>query len=134
MASSEITTIRQLLHGAKNVNLTFIVLEIGKPSTTKSGHQVRTMKVADKSAAINASVWDEPGALLQPGDICRLTKGYCSEWNKCLTLYTGKGGTIVKTGEFCMVFNEQINMSEPSEPPNANNENRDKSGPSKPPP
>lgn len=106
--------IRDLKHGMKNLNIvSFVVLDmIGKPSTTKDGHEVRTLKVADKTASINASVWDEPGALLQPGDICRLTKGYASYFKGCLTLYTGKGGAINKIGEFCMVFSEQPNMSE----------------------
>ena len=34
------------------------------------------------------SVWDEPGKLLVPGDIVRLTKGYASIWRACLTLYS----------------------------------------------
>jgi hypothetical protein len=110
--------IRDLKHGMKNLNIVFIVLEVGKPSTTKDGHEVRTFKVADKSGSINASVWDEAGALLQPGDICRLTKGYASFWKNCLTLYTGKGGAISKTGEFCLVFSEVPNLSEYNpEPP-----------------
>ncbi|KAK9885894.1 hypothetical protein WA026_013768 [Henosepilachna vigintioctopunctata] len=49
---------------------------------------------------------------LMPGDIVLLTKGYVSVWRNCLTLYTSKGGDLQKIGEFCMVFNEQLNMSE----------------------
>uniref|UniRef100_A0A6P7H1I1 SOSS complex subunit B homolog n=1 Tax=Diabrotica virgifera virgifera TaxID=50390 RepID=A0A6P7H1I1_DIAVI len=49
------------------------------------------------------------------GDIVRLTKGYVSVWRNCLTLYTSKGGDLKKIGEFCMVFNEQHNMSEPNQ-------------------
>lgn len=63
--------------------------------------------------SINCSVWDDPGKLLCPGDIIRLTKGYASIWRNCLTLYSGKNGEIVKIGEFCMAFNEHLNMSEP---------------------
>lgn len=48
-----------------------------------------------------------------PGDIVRLTKGYASLWRHCLTLYSGKNGDIHKIGEFCLAFNEQINMSDP---------------------
>lgn len=44
----------------------------------------------------------------------RLSKGYASIWRQCLTLYSGKNGDIQKIGEFCMVFNEQLNMSEPN--------------------
>lgn len=102
--------------GLKNINVVFIVLEVGHPTVTKENREVRTFKVADSSACINASVWDEAGQLLIPGDIVRLTKGYVSLWRNCLTLYTAKGGDLQKIGEFCMVFNEQLNMSEPQLP------------------
>lgn len=101
--------------GLKNINTVFIVLEVGHPTLTKENREVRTFKVADQSACINASVWDEAGQLLAPGDIVKLTKGYASIWRNCLTLYTSKLGDIQKIGEFCMVFNEQLNMSEPNQ-------------------
>jgi len=47
----------------------------GKPTVTKDGHTVRTVKVADRTGSINMSVWDDVGEQLQTGDICRLTKG-----------------------------------------------------------
>lgn len=81
---------------------------------TKENREVRTFKVGDPTACINVSVWDEPGKLLVPGDIVRLTKGYASVWRQCLTLYCGKNGDIHKIGDFCMNFNEQLNMSEPN--------------------
>jgi len=86
----------------------------GRPNVTKDGHEVRSCKVADKSGSVNVSVWDEPGVLLQPGDLIRVSKGYVSVWKNCLTLYIGKGGEIQKIGEFCMVFSELPNMSEPN--------------------
>lgn len=107
--------IKDLRPGLKNINTVFIVLEVGHPTLTKENREVRTFKVADSSACINASVWDEAGQLLCPGDIVRLTKGYASIWRNCLTLYTSKMGDIQKIGEFCMVFNEQLNMSEPNQ-------------------
>ncbi|KAF5283537.1 hypothetical protein FQA39_LY17317 [Lamprigera yunnana] len=107
--------IKDMRHGLKNINVVFIVLEVGHPTLTKENREVRTFKVADQTACINASVWDEAGQLLGPGDIVRLTKGYVSNWRNCLTLYTSKGGDLQKVGEFCMVFNEQLNMSEPNQ-------------------
>ena len=55
----------------------YLVLKIiaGNPTRTRDGHDVRSVKVADKTASINISIWDEVGDLLQTGDICRLTKG-----------------------------------------------------------
>ncbi|XP_055377085.1 SOSS complex subunit B homolog [Condylostylus longicornis] len=105
--------IKDIKPGLKNINVVFIVLEVGAPTLTKENREVRNFKVADQTASINVSVWDEPGKLLVPGDIVRLTKGYASVWRQCLTLYSGKNGEILKIGEFCMTFNEQLNMSEP---------------------
>uniref|UniRef100_A0A4W5JQ23 SOSS complex subunit B2 n=1 Tax=Hucho hucho TaxID=62062 RepID=A0A4W5JQ23_9TELE len=39
---------------------------------------------------------------------------YASLWKGCLTLYTGRGGDLQKIGEFCMVFSEVPNFSEPN--------------------
>lgn len=120
--------IRDIRPGLKSLNVIFIVLDIGKPTRTKDGHDVRSCKVADKSGSVNVSVWDEAGGLLQTGDICKLTKGYSSLWKGCLTLYTGKNGEITKIGEFTMQFSEVPNMSE------ANQEFKDLSGQRKSPP
>ncbi|XP_028166400.1 SOSS complex subunit B homolog [Ostrinia nubilalis] len=119
MSNLEYVQIKDLKPGMKNINAVFIVLEVGPPTLTKEAREVRTLRVADASAAVNLSVWDEPGALLQPGDIVRLTRGYASLWRAALTLYSGKSGDIQKVGEFCMLFNEQLNMSEPQPAPPA---------------
>lgn len=108
------TVIKDLRPGLKNLNVIFIVLDIGKANKTKDGHDVRTVKVADKSGSVNVSIWDEAGDVLQTGDICRLSKGYSAVWKGSLTLYTGKGGDIHKIGEFCLTFSEEPNMSEPN--------------------
>lgn len=94
--------------------MVFIILEVGTATVTKENRVVRTFKVGDPTACINVSVWDEPGNLLVPGDIVRLTKGYAAIWRHCLTLYSGKNGDIHKIGEFCMNFNEHLNLSEPN--------------------
>lgn len=110
----EYVQIKDIRPGQKNINVVFIVLEVGHPTITKDNREVRTFKVADSTACMNVSIWDEPGQLLVPGDIVKLTKGYASVWRHCLTLYSGKNGDIQKIGEFCMVINEQLNMSEPN--------------------
>jgi len=68
------TLVKDLRPGSKNLCMVLIVLDIGKPSTTKDGHEVRTIRVADKSGSINLSIWDEPGTLVQSGDILRINK------------------------------------------------------------
>ncbi|XP_028292125.1 SOSS complex subunit B2 isoform X2 [Gouania willdenowi] len=106
--------IKDVKPGSKNLNIVFIVLEIGRVTKTKDGHEVRSCKVADKSGSIAISVWDELGSLIQTGDIIKLTRGYASIWKGCLTLYTGRGGDLQKIGEFCMVYSEVPNFSEPN--------------------
>ncbi|XP_078085355.1 SOSS complex subunit B2 [Mustelus asterias] len=106
--------VKDIKPGMKNLNVIFIVLEIGRVTKTKDGHEVRSCKVADKTGSITISVWDEVGGLIQPGDIIRLTRGYASMWKNCLTLYTGRGGDLQKIGEFCMVYSEVPNFSEPN--------------------
>uniref|UniRef100_X2A9P4 OB domain-containing protein n=1 Tax=Capitella teleta TaxID=283909 RepID=X2A9P4_CAPTE len=115
MASENGTlSIKDLKPNQKNVNLVFIVLEIGKPNHTQRGMDVRSVKVADKTGSINISLWGDLGVEVQTGDICRLSRGYTNMWKGCLTLYTSKTGEIIKIGEFCMVFSETPNMSEPN--------------------
>ncbi|XP_077175605.1 SOSS complex subunit B2 isoform X2 [Paroedura picta] len=114
MASEMYHFIKDIKPGLKNLNVVFIVLEIGRVTKTKDGHEVRSCKVADKTGSVTISVWDELGSLIQPGDIIRLTKGYASLWKGCLTLYSGKGGDLQKIGEFCMVYSEVPNFSEPN--------------------
>ncbi|XP_028854365.1 SOSS complex subunit B1-B [Denticeps clupeoides] len=108
------THVKDIKPGLKNLNVIFIVLETGRVTKTKDGHEVRTCKVADKTGSISISVWDEVGGLIQAGDIIRLTKGYASVFKGCLTLYTGRGGDLQKIGEFCMVYSEVPNFSEPN--------------------
>nr|XP_056717518.1 SOSS complex subunit B2 [Euleptes europaea] len=114
MANDTYHFIKDIKPGLKNLNVVFIVLEIGRVTKTKDGHEVRSCKVADKTGSVTISVWDELGGLIQPGDIIRLTKGYASLWKGCLTLYTGRGGELQKIGEFCMVYSEVPNFSDPN--------------------
>ncbi|XP_059615033.1 SOSS complex subunit B homolog [Phlebotomus argentipes] len=114
MFTTDCTAIKDIRPGLKNINVVFIVLEVGAATVTKENREVRTFKIADPTGCINLSIWDEPGKLLIPGDIVRLTKGYASIWRQCLTLYSGKNGDIHKIGDFCLTFNEQLNMSEPN--------------------
>ncbi|XP_035304348.1 SOSS complex subunit B2-like isoform X2 [Cricetulus griseus] len=98
----------------KNLNVVFIVLEIQGITEIKEGHEVRSYKVADRTGSITISVWDEIGGFIQTGDVILLTRGYASMWKGCLTLYTGRDGELQKIGEFCMVYSEVPNFSEPN--------------------
>lgn len=88
--STAVIPIKDLRPGMNNLNLTFIVIEIGRPTTTKENQEVRTVKVADRSGMVNLSLWNEPGKVLQTGDIVRMTRGYSGMFKNCLTIYTTK--------------------------------------------
>ncbi|KXJ20787.1 SOSS complex subunit B2 [Exaiptasia diaphana] len=110
----QITEIKDIRPALKNINCVFICLDIGKPTQTKDGHTVRSCRFADKTGSINVSIWDEFGEALQTGDIIRFTRGYAAVWKGSLTLYTGRIGSLEKLGDFCLVFSETPNMSDPS--------------------
>ncbi|KAH9498819.1 SOSS complex subunit B2 [Bulinus truncatus] len=114
LTEQQYLALKDVRPGMKNLHLIFIVLEVGKPTRTKDGHDVRSCKVADKTGSINLSVWDEAGHVIQSGDICKFLKGYASLWKGSLTLYTGKIGEILKIGEFCLNFVELPNFSDPN--------------------
>ncbi|XP_050429512.1 SOSS complex subunit B homolog [Adelges cooleyi] len=125
-----LTQIKDIQNNMNNINVMCIVLEVNAAVPLKDNHEVRTVKVADNSACINFSVWDEPGSYLFPGDIIRVHRAYAIYFRNCLTLYVGKNGEIEKIGDFIMTFNEAVNMSElnmnppaPLPPPGANGNN-----------
>lgn len=107
-----VTSIKDLKPGMNGLNMSFIVLDIGRPNTTKENQEVRTVKVADRSGMVNLSVWNELGKALQSGDIIRMSRGYTGMFKNCLTVYTTRAGDFHKIGEFCMIFTETPYMSD----------------------
>ncbi|KAF2878888.1 hypothetical protein ILUMI_27279 [Ignelater luminosus] len=105
--------IKDLRSGMKRLELVFIVLETGPPIPNQANLEIRELKVADTTACITATIWGEAGGLLKPGDIVRLTNAYVSIWHGCLRLCNYKTSILQKIDEFCMVFNEKLNMSDP---------------------
>ena len=61
---------------------------------------------------MNASLFDSYGELVMPGDIVRLTGGYCSIYQQFSTLYAGKHGKIERIGEFCFPFTDKPDQSD----------------------
>jgi ssDNA-binding replication factor A large subunit len=107
----QITLIKDLKPNLKNINLQVIVLDICKPTQTKDGNEVRSVRVADRTGTINLSVWNNYGALLKEGDIIKLTGCYTQIWKLSLQLKISTKGALVKCGEFMMVYSEQPDMS-----------------------
>ena len=54
--SLELQILIHTLYFQKDISLMFIVLEVNRPTKTKEGHEVRTVKVADRSGSINLSM------------------------------------------------------------------------------
>lgn len=108
------TFIKDIRPGMKGLKMKLIVLDVGSSYKTKDGNEVRSCKVADKTGSVNISIWGDYGNFIQSGDIILLTRSYSTLFKNCLTLYVGKGGTLTKTGEFCMLFSEHPDLSEPN--------------------
>ena len=103
--------VKDLEPNQKNFNMCVIVLDIGKPTQTKDGHEVRAIRVADKTGSINLSVWNDYGAVLREGDILRLSGCFTHIWKNSLQIKVSTKGQITKCGDFMMVFNELPDMS-----------------------
>jgi hypothetical protein len=82
--------IKDLEPNQKAMNLHVIVLEVTKPNTTKDGHEVRTVRIADKTGSINLSVWNEHGSVLREGDILRLNGCFTQIWKNSLQVRDSK--------------------------------------------
>lgn len=113
-ADDKFRHIKDLRPAMKNVTCVFIVVDKGTTNQTKDGSVVRKCRVADKTASISFSLWNEQAEAVEPGDILRLTKGYSSLWKGSMVLYSGKYGILEKIGEFTMVYSETPDMSDPS--------------------
>ena len=61
-----------------------IVLFAGSTNQTKDGSIVRKCRVADKSASICFSLWNEQAGAIEAGDILKLTKGLTIELELCI--------------------------------------------------
>eukprot|EP00741_Cyanophora_paradoxa_P025529 tig00000383_g24635.t1 len=124
-AAGENITIAQLRPYLKQVNCVFIVLEKTSVTKTKEQNTITHALVADSTASVSLSLWDQLGEMVQPGDILRLKGGYCTLYKNSLVLSSGKLGTIERIGEFCMLFSETPNMSAfswvPQDPTQPNN-------------
>ncbi|KAJ7416185.1 SOSS complex subunit B2 [Willisornis vidua] len=110
-ASDTYFLIKDIKPGLKNLNVIFIVLEIGRVTKTKDGHEVRSCKVADKTGSITICVWDEIGGLIQPGDIIRLTKGFCMVYSE-VPNYSEPNSEHI--GQNKLAQGEQNNIAAPS--------------------
>jgi len=97
----------------KNVDCKFIVL--AKPldvHNAKEGGTVYTFLIADDSASMLATFWDEQGGALKAGDIILLRGGLVTLYKGHLRLACKRMGSLVKIDRFKMHFTETPNVSD----------------------
>eukprot|EP01126_Amoeba_proteus_P050135 TRINITY_DN58_c0_g1_i16.p1 TRINITY_DN58_c0_g1~~TRINITY_DN58_c0_g1_i16.p1 ORF type:complete len:116 (-),score=19.38 TRINITY_DN58_c0_g1_i16:3-350(-) len=86
----------------KNITVVFIVLERESTTTTTKGLLTRFL-VADSSACISLSVWDERGPCLELGDIIQMKGSYVQMYHDSLVLYCGHMSTLERVGELVVL-------------------------------
>ena len=105
--------IRSLRAGMKSVNVVFVLLERrAAPFHTDKGNVIHPWLVADETASIELTLYDEHGDAFRGGDIVRIINGYCTIHRNILKLYVGTSGQINRVGEFTMRYVEEPNMSQ----------------------
>eukprot|EP00039_Didymoeca_costata_P011493 m.161854 g.161854 ORF g.161854 m.161854 type:complete len:150 (+) comp15192_c0_seq19:76-525(+) len=102
--------ILSLRFGSKGVTIKCIVLEKLRVTKTARGDSIGEYLVADETAAINLAVFNL-SEYIKNGDILLISNGYCTLHRKRLTVYVGQQGTIRKTNEFTLMYQEDPNMS-----------------------
>ncbi|CAD5227125.1 unnamed protein product [Bursaphelenchus xylophilus] len=106
-----ITPIADLKPGVKNLNCSFIILEKSQSRMAANGHSHCQFKVADESASINLTVWDQAAEYLQPGDVCSLKSGSTSVYKGSMSLNCGKNSEVLKVGRIVHPISLQPDMS-----------------------
>ncbi|CAF0734881.1 unnamed protein product [Didymodactylos carnosus] len=107
----EPTCIAKLEPNQRNVNLQVIVIKINQPQKTREGHEVYSLKVADKTGSIYLNVWNTVGKLIRESDILRLTNCITQVFKNSLCIKLGRLGSIQRTNDFLMDFSDEPDMS-----------------------
>ncbi|CAL2038605.1 unnamed protein product [Caenorhabditis brenneri] len=102
--------LNQLQPNMNSISVTAIVLDPGVNRRTQSG-SIITMKVADSTGSINASIINPECDTYKPGDILKFRGAYTSIYQGGLTFGVAKNGECKKIGEFVMVFSETPDIS-----------------------
>jgi hypothetical protein len=104
------TKISDLKPYLKNLNLIFMVLEKGSVTKTKDDKILTQFLIGDPSGCVTLSLWDS-GEYIQPSDIIRLRGAFCTLFKHSLILYSNRFCIIEKIGEFNMLINENLHLS-----------------------
>ena len=107
--------VKDMTENSKNVNATLKVLEIGEVKDIKSQYgdkQVCEVKVADGTASILLSLWDDQIGKIAAGDSISIQNGYISVVRNSMRLNIGKYGKMLLSEEPVVEVNTELNMSD----------------------
>lgn len=120
MSSSEpeITAIAELTPNSRSIAIRFKVLTLTEPRKvmsrkTSSMYLVQEASIADTSAKINMTLWNDDVETLEIGQTYLLTRGYIREYDECMHLVRGRDGEYKLDSEHLEKTNEAIDMSKP---------------------
>ncbi len=71
------------------------VTEVREPADTRVG-MVQQADVEDDSGSATLTLWNEQVGQYKPGDIVKVTKGWCKEYQGQIQVSAGKFGTLEK--------------------------------------
>jgi ssDNA-binding replication factor A large subunit len=113
-----ITTIANLTEGSGHVNVSFKVMEVNEPrrvTSRRTGriYLVEDMTVADESAKIQMTLWNEDVDTLKIGENYELRNGRLEVYDFSMRLTKGLNGEITKLDHNIDSPNIEIDMSRP---------------------
>ncbi|MCZ7393287.1 MAG: hypothetical protein ABOK23_06560 [Candidatus Methanoperedens sp.] len=107
--------VKDMTENSKNVNATLKVIEIGEVKDIQSkfgAKRVCEVKVADATASILLSLWDDQIGKIAAGDTISIQNGYISVVRNSMRLNIGKYGKMLLSEEPITEVNTEINMSD----------------------
>lgn len=107
--------VKDMTENSKNVNATVKVIQIGETKDIQSkfgDKRVCEVKVADATASIILSLWDDQIGKIAVGDTISIQNGYISVVRNSMRLNIGKYGKMLLSEEALDDVNTEINLSD----------------------
>ena len=107
--------VKDMTENSKNVNAVLKVIEIGAVKDIKSQYgdkRVCEVKVADATASILLSLWDDQIGKIAEGDTISIQNGYISVVRNSMRLNIGKYGKMLLSEEALSDVNIEVNISD----------------------
>lgn len=114
----EVLTIAELTAESKRVNVHFKVLRMEEPRVVHSRKRSRpylvaNAVVADSTACITLTLWNEEIDRIDVGDTYLLTNAYIRMYEECMFLNLGQFADIEKSLDNLGEVNDSLDMSRP---------------------